>query len=101
MVWVVLDVISPTPCNEQGHLPPLQVAQRPVQLDLDFFQGWDSHHFSGQHVPVSHHLTHEKFLLFIWLELILFQFKTISPFPITMGPDKKFSTFFLKEIFKY
>jgi len=27
------------PCNEQGHLYPDQIAQRPVQLDLERFQG--------------------------------------------------------------
>ncbi|KAK4831083.1 hypothetical protein QYF61_015281 [Mycteria americana] len=46
--------IQPT-CNEQGHLQLDQVAQSPVQLDLECFQGWGIYHPSGQPVPVFHH----------------------------------------------
>jgi len=28
-------------CNEQGHLQLDQVAQSPIQPDLECFQGWD------------------------------------------------------------
>ena len=34
-------------CNEQEHLQLDQVAQSPIQLDLERLQGWDVH-LSGQ-----------------------------------------------------
>ncbi|KAK4822001.1 hypothetical protein QYF61_006615, partial [Mycteria americana] len=43
------------PCNEQGHLQLDQVAQSPVQPDLECFQGWGIYRLSGQPVPVFHH----------------------------------------------
>ena len=30
-------------CNEQGHLQLDQVAQSPVQPDLEYFQGWGTY----------------------------------------------------------
>jgi len=36
------------PCNERGHLQLHQVAQSPVQSDLEYLQGWSIHHLSGQ-----------------------------------------------------
>ncbi|KAK4825368.1 hypothetical protein QYF61_027121 [Mycteria americana] len=44
-----------SPCNEQGHLQLDQVAQSPIQPDLDCLQGWGIHHLSGKPVPVFHH----------------------------------------------
>ena len=40
-----------SPCHEQGHLHPDQVAQSPVQTGLECFQGWDINHLSGQPLP--------------------------------------------------
>ena len=40
------------PCQGQGHLPLDQVAQSPVQADLEHLQGWGIHSFSGQPMPV-------------------------------------------------
>jgi len=37
--------------SEQGHLQPDQVAQSPVQPDLECFQGWGIDHLSEQPVP--------------------------------------------------
>ena len=42
-------------CNEQGYLQLDQVAQSPVQPDLECCQGWGIYHLSGQPVPVFHH----------------------------------------------
>ena len=53
------------PCNEQGHLQLDQVAQSPVQPDLECFQGWGIYHLSGQPVPVFHHPHCKKFLPYI------------------------------------
>ena len=39
-------------CNKQGHLQLNQDAQRPIQSDLECFQGWGTYHLSGQPVPV-------------------------------------------------
>ncbi|KAK4813629.1 hypothetical protein QYF61_014389, partial [Mycteria americana] len=57
-LWVGRDLYrssSPTPLQEQGHLQLDQVAQSPVQPDLEGFQGWGIYHLSGQPVPVPHH----------------------------------------------
>jgi len=43
------------PCNKQRHLQLDQVAQGPIQPDLECFQGWDIDHLSGQPAPVFHH----------------------------------------------
>jgi len=43
------------PGHGQGHLPPDQVAQSPIQPGLEHFQGGGIHSFSGQPVPVPHH----------------------------------------------
>uniref|UniRef100_A0A8C3PLQ6 Uncharacterized protein n=1 Tax=Calidris pygmaea TaxID=425635 RepID=A0A8C3PLQ6_9CHAR len=51
-----------TPCHGQGHLPLDQVAQSPIQPGLEHLQGWGSHNFSGQPVPVSHHPHSKEFL---------------------------------------
>ena len=50
------------PCNEQGCLQLYQVAQSPIQPDLECFQGWGTYHLSGQPVPVFYHPHRKKFL---------------------------------------
>ena len=47
------------PCHGQGHLPPHQVAQSPIQPSLEHCQGGGSHSFSG---PGLHHPHSEEFL---------------------------------------
>ena len=49
------------PCHEQGHLPPAQGAQSPVQPGLEHCQGGGSHSFSGQPGPGPHHPHSEEF----------------------------------------
>ena len=84
---------SPTPCNEQGHLQLDQVAQSPMQLDVEGFQGWGIYHLSGQHVPVFHHPHCKKFLPYIQSKPTLPWFKTIAHCRVTMGLAKIVSTF--------
>ena len=55
-------ILFQLPCHEQGHIPLDQVAQSPVQPDLECFQGWGSYHLSGQLVPVFHYHHCKKFL---------------------------------------
>ncbi|EOA97032.1 hypothetical protein Anapl_17450, partial [Anas platyrhynchos] len=57
MVWVGRDLKDhpvPPPCHGLGHLPLDQVAQSPIQPGLEHLQGWGTHSFSGQPVPVPH-----------------------------------------------
>ncbi|KAK4830138.1 hypothetical protein QYF61_008565, partial [Mycteria americana] len=42
---------SNSPCSEQGHLQLDQVAQGPVQPDLECLQGWGIYHLSRQPLP--------------------------------------------------
>lgn len=53
------------PAMGHGDLPLDQVAQDPIQPVLQNFQGWDIHHFSGQHVPVPQHPHNKEFLPYI------------------------------------
>lgn len=39
-------------CNRQEHLQLDQFAQSPIQLDLEYFQGWHIYNPSGQPVPM-------------------------------------------------
>jgi len=72
--------LTQAPCHKQGHLQLDQVAQSPVQHDLECFQGWGTDHLPGHR---------KKFLPYIQSESPLFQFKTITPCPTTTGPAKK------------
>lgn len=45
-----LEGLVQPPCNEQVHLELHQVAQSPIQPDLECFQGWDIHHLSGNNI---------------------------------------------------
>jgi len=58
------------PCNNQGHLPLDQVAQSPVQPDLECFQAWGIYYLSGQ--PVFHHPHCKKCLPYIQTKPTLF-----------------------------
>ena len=49
----------------QGHLSLNQVAQSPIQLDLECCRGWGIYHLSGQPVPVSHHPHSKEFLPYV------------------------------------
>ena len=60
------------PHGEQGHLHLDQVAQSPVQPDLECFQGWGIYHLSGQPLAVFHHPHCKKFLPYIQSKSILF-----------------------------
>jgi len=53
------------PCHEQGHLQLEQVAQSPVQPDLEGFQGGGISHLSGQPGPGFHHPRHKEFFPYI------------------------------------
>ena len=44
----------------QGHISLDQVAQIPIQPDLEHFQGGGIHNFFGQPVPLPHHPHHKK-----------------------------------------
>jgi len=70
------------PCNEQGHLSLDQVAQSPIQPDLQSYQGWSIYHISGQHVPVFHHPQSKEFLPYTQSKSIFFWFKIITPFSV-------------------
>jgi len=54
--------LVPSPCHGQGHLPPDQVAQSPLQPGLDHLHGWSIHSFCGQPVPVPHHRLSKEFI---------------------------------------
>ena len=42
------------PAMGQGHQPPVQAAQGPIQPDLEYLWGGGIHSFSGQSVSVPH-----------------------------------------------
>jgi len=56
---------QPSGREQQGHLQLQQVAQSPVQPDLECFKGWGLHYFSVELVPVFHHPHCNKFLPYI------------------------------------
>jgi len=59
-----------SPCHGQKYLSLDQVAQSPIQPELEYFQGWGIYHLSGQPVPVPHHPHCKKFLRIIeWFGL--------------------------------
>lgn len=55
------DHLFPTPCHGQGHLPPDQFAQRPIQPGFEHLQGWGIHNLFKQPVPVPHNPHSEEF----------------------------------------
>jgi len=85
MVWVGRHLkahLVPTPCHEQGHLPPDQVAQSSIQPGLEHCQGGGSHSFSGQPGPVFHPLMVKNFFLISNLNLPSFSLK---PLPLVLS----------------
>jgi len=65
MAWFGRDLkvdSGPTSGHVQSCHPLDQAARAPSNLALNL-QGWGTHSFSGQHVPVPHHLLSEKFPL--------------------------------------
>lgn len=85
---------GPIPGHGQGHLSLPQAAQSPSQPSAEQFQWCGIHDFSGQPAAVSHHLHHEKFILYIDSKSTLLQLITIAPCPTVRGPGRKsFSTF--------
>ena len=81
----------------QGHLSLDQVAQSPVLPDLEHFQWWGIHNFSGQPVLVFHQ--QEENLSYIQSKSNFFLFKIIISCHITTGPGKKsFSIFLLRPL---
>jgi len=81
MFWVGRDLkdhLVPTPLHGQGHLPLHHFAQRPIQPDLEHFQGGTIHNFSGQPVPVPHTLIAKKFFHLSNLNVPSFSVKPLA-----------------------
>jgi len=56
------DDLAPTRLQEEGHLPPHQIAQSPILPGLENFRGGGSQNFSGQPVSGPHHHHSKEFL---------------------------------------
>jgi len=94
---------SPTPpsmSSEQGHLPLDQVAQSPIQPDLECFQGWSLHYLSGQPVPGFHHPHCKKCLPYIQSKSGLLWFKTITSCPVRTSLAERSALDVLKGCYK-
>ena len=78
-------------CSEQGCLQLGQVAQSPISL-TECLQGWGIHHLSG---PLPHHPCCKKLIPQIQSISPIFQFETISPYPITIDPAEESVLFLL------
>lgn len=73
-----------------------QVAQRLIQPGLEYLQRWDTHNFSGQHVPVPHYPHNEEFppntefkstlFLFIPTRQLWFAFQECHWFSFALTP---------------
>jgi len=62
------------PCSEQGHSQLDQVAQSPVQPDLELHQRQGIHHLSGQTISVLHYLYNKKLSLnYFFVLALMFQ----------------------------
>lgn len=59
-------------CNEQGHPKLDQVAESPLQPDLECLQGQDIHQLSEQYVIVLHYPCCKKLLPYILSKSPLF-----------------------------
>ena len=77
-----------SPCYRQGHFSLDQVAQSPIQPGLERLQGGGIHNLPEQPASVSYHLHSKEFLSNICCKSTLFQFKAISPCPVTTCPYK-------------
>ena len=69
------------PCNEQGHLQLHQVAQSPIQPDIECLQGWGIHHLSGQPVPVPHFIVKNLYLI----TSLNLPSSGLKPFPLVLS----------------
>lgn len=74
------DHLFPTPCHGQGHLPPDQFAQSPIQPGFEYLQGWGIHNLFKQPVPVPHNPHSEEFAP----KSILFY---LGPFPLVLNKE--------------
>jgi len=74
------------PCHGQGPLPPAQGAPSPVEPGLEPCQGGGSHSSSGQPGLGPHYPQREEFPPYIQSKSLLFQFKAVTPCPITPRP---------------
>ena len=81
--------LAQLPYNEQGHLQLDQVAQSPIQPDLECCQGWGIYHLSGQSVPVFHHPRCKNFFLISSLNLPSFSLKLLTFCPIATMIKKR------------
>ena len=66
-----------------------QAVQSPIQPGLEYLQGWGIHNFSGQAVPVLHHLMSRKFPTSMQSKSLLIQIKIILLCPVTIRMCKK------------
>lgn len=83
----------------KAYLSQDQDAQSPVQPDFGHFQGWGIYNLPVQPVIMSHHLIIKKCLPSIQYKPTLFQFKTITPFPVAAGLGKmSISVFLIKPL---
>ena len=80
---------SSHPLLQAGTPPARPGCSKPIQPGLECFPGGGIHNLSGQPVPVSHHPHSKEFLPNTQSKSALFQFKTISPRPVTTCPSKK------------
>lgn len=71
------------------HTPLAWAGIPPIQLGLEHSQGWGSHSFSGELVPVAHHLHSKEILPYIYSKLAPFQAEAILPCSITTCPSEK------------
>ena len=85
----------------QGPLPLDQVAHSPIQPGLECFQGEGIDNLCGQPVPLSDHSHGKECLPNIYSKSTLFQFKTLSPYPVTAYPFKKSLHRFPVDPFRY
>ena len=90
------------PRHRQGHQPLHlildQVAQSPIQPDLEHLQGWGIHNLCGQPVPAPHHSHSKELPLDIQPKSPLLQIKTISPCPAITYPFKELTPLLSKRL---
>lgn len=72
-----------------GILSPHQLDQSPIQTDLEHFQGWPIHSFSGKLCPMTFQPHHDQLLPQVLTKPTLFLFKVIAPSPVIMNLGKK------------
>lgn len=60
--WTLKIIYFQAPCCGQGHLPPDQIPQSPIQHGLENVQRGEVHNLFGQLVSMSHHLDSKEYL---------------------------------------